>query len=164
MKTLFLLRHAKASNDDPTLADIDRPLSERGFSDARIMSETLRQQDLVPEKIISSNAVRAYTTAFIFAATFEKTDHDIDRKISLYDCSEQDYFDAISVIDEIFSSCMITGHNETITQVAELLLKKTIEPLKTCGLVIISSESKTWSGFSASPCKLVLSLYPSLLK
>ena len=164
MKTLFLLRHAKASSDDPGLPDIERPLSDQGFSDARMMSETLRLQDLIPEKIISSNAVRAYTTAFIFAAAFEKMNHDIDRKNSLYDCSEKDYFDAITGIDEAFSSCMITGHNDTITQVAELLLKKAVEPMKTCGLVIISSESKTWSGFSASPCKLVLNLYPSLLK
>lgn len=34
MKTLFLIRHAKSSWDDPTLPDRSRPLAERGERDA----------------------------------------------------------------------------------------------------------------------------------
>jgi len=34
MKTLFLVRHAKSSRDDPALPDKDRPLNKRGMRDA----------------------------------------------------------------------------------------------------------------------------------
>ena len=34
MKTLFLVRHAKSSRDDPALPDKDRPLNDRGKRDA----------------------------------------------------------------------------------------------------------------------------------
>ena len=37
MPTLFLLRHAKSSWDDPDLADFDRPLARRGRKDAPLI-------------------------------------------------------------------------------------------------------------------------------
>ena len=33
MKTLYLLRHAKSSWDDPDLKDFERPLAARGIGD-----------------------------------------------------------------------------------------------------------------------------------
>ncbi|HAU25129.1 MAG TPA: phosphohistidine phosphatase, partial [Gammaproteobacteria bacterium] len=33
MKTLYLLRHAKSSWDDPELKDFERPLADRGRRD-----------------------------------------------------------------------------------------------------------------------------------
>lgn len=164
MKTLFLLRHAKASKDDPSLADIKRPLTERGFSDARLMSEVLRQKNLVPEKIIASTAVRAYTTAFVFAAALEKVSDDIELSDALYDSDTPDYFETISGISESFSSCMLAGHNDTITMVAERLLGTYVESMKTCGVMIISSAANSWTEFATSRCKLELSIYPSQFK
>ena len=164
MKTLFLLRHAKASKDDPALPDLKRPLSERGFSDARVVSEALRQQDLIPEKIISSNAVRAYTTAFVFAATFEKVSGDIELTETLYDCTEKEYLEAIAGISNEFSSCMIAGHNDTISQVADTLTGKNLEAMNTCSVIVIRSEADTWAEFDSSPCKLLMRLDPSDLR
>ena len=163
MKTLFLLRHAKASKEDPGLPDIKRPLTERGFSDGRLVSEVLRQQDLVPEKIISSSAVRAYTTAYLFAATFEKLTSDIELNGSLYEGEPEDYLDVIHGIDNSFSSCMIAGHNNTITDVAAQLLHVNLESMKTCGVVVITSEAERWEDFNKSNCTLKLNLYPSLI-
>jgi phosphohistidine phosphatase len=164
MKTLFLLRHAKASKEDPSMPDIRRPLTDEGFHDARLVSENLIEQDLIPETIISSDAVRAYTTAFVFAAAFEKLSGDILLENSLYECEIRDYMKVISEISEDYSSCMIVGHNNTISMVASQLLKVNHEGMKTSGVVIISSPAKKWIEFDAYPCKLVLDLYPSLLR
>ena len=124
----------------------------------------MRQHLLIPEKIISSKAVRASTTAFIFAAAFEKDTLDIELNDSLYNSSVRDYLKVISSISDSFSSCLIAGHNDTITGVASQLLEKNMDAMKTCGVVIISSETNSWNRFDSSPCKLQLSLYPSLLK
>ncbi|CAN5691799.1 phosphohistidine phosphatase SixA [soil metagenome] len=164
MKALFLLRHAKASKEDPTLTDILRPLTERGINDAKLVSGKLMMEKLVPEKIISSNAVRAYTTAGIFAETFQMPVNEIERFSSLYECEVQDYLDAVSGVNDAVSSCMIAGHNNTITTFAESLLNKNLEAMKTCGLLVIASEANEWKQFNSFPCSLQLILYPSLLK
>jgi phosphohistidine phosphatase len=41
MKRLLLLRHAKSSWHDPSLADFERPLSQRGRAAARMMGNYL---------------------------------------------------------------------------------------------------------------------------
>jgi phosphohistidine phosphatase len=63
MKTLLVLRHAKSSWSDSGLDDHDRPLNKRGHRDAPRMGELLREQQLIPDLIISSDAVRAQMTA-----------------------------------------------------------------------------------------------------
>jgi phosphohistidine phosphatase len=164
MKTLYLLRHAKASKDDPTPPDFKRPLTDRGFADARLVSETLRGHELVPEKIISSSALRARTTAFVFAAAFEKPDQEITLKDELYEALERDYMEVIAGIGEEFSSCMIAGHNDTISSLAARFLRQPVEPMRTCGVMIISSDADNWKEFESGKCSLVLNLYPALLK
>jgi phosphohistidine phosphatase len=58
MKTLFLIRHAKSSWDDPALPDKDRPLGDRGRRDAPKMGKRLAKRDVKPDLILSSPARR----------------------------------------------------------------------------------------------------------
>ena len=59
MKTLYLVRHAKSSWDDPGMPDRDRPLEERGERDAAKMGERWSRRHVKPQLILSSPAVRA---------------------------------------------------------------------------------------------------------
>ena len=60
MKTLFLIRHAKSSWDDPELPDKDRPLGDRGRRDARKMGKRLAKGDVNPRfDPVQSGAARA---------------------------------------------------------------------------------------------------------
>ena len=63
MKTLLVLRHAKSSWNDPALDDHERPLNKRGRRDAPRMGELVREYGLIPDVVISSDAVRARLTA-----------------------------------------------------------------------------------------------------
>ena len=45
MRTLLLVRHAKSSRDDPSLADKERPLNDRGKSDAPKMAKDIVVDD-----------------------------------------------------------------------------------------------------------------------
>ena len=67
MKTLYVIRHAKSSWDDPTLSDFDRPLNNRGKKDAPTMGKRLAQRQVVPDLLLSSPAERALTTCKIIA-------------------------------------------------------------------------------------------------
>ena len=65
MKTIYFIRHAKSSWDDPALSDFDRPLNDKGLADAPKMGKKLQELGINPNVIIASPAVRAYETAEI---------------------------------------------------------------------------------------------------
>ena len=56
MKALFILRHAKSSWTEQDLPDHDRPLNKRGKNDAPRMGKLLKDEDLIPDLILSSTA------------------------------------------------------------------------------------------------------------
>ena len=67
MKTLLLLRPAKSSWKHPELADRDCPLNKRGKRTAPLIGALLQNEDLIPDLIICSSAVRTDTTALLVA-------------------------------------------------------------------------------------------------
>jgi phosphohistidine phosphatase len=164
MKTLYLLRHAKASRDDSFQPDINRPLTERGNEDARIMSGALKRRGMIPDKIVCSTAERAVRTASIFADTFSKNSSEIDQYSGLYDSFENDYLDVISKLDDKVSSCLLAAHNETISLVAGRLLQNNIDPMKTCEVVVIKTPVNSWKEFCETTGSMQLRLSPSDLK
>ena len=62
MKKLFLVRHAKSSRSIADLEDFDRPLNERGYSDAHLIGLHLKNEIDGRLVIISSPAVRVNGT------------------------------------------------------------------------------------------------------
>ena len=70
MKTLYIVRHAKSSWDYESIADIDRPLKERGIKDAHLISNYLAETIKKPDVFVTSSANRALHTAIIFCDNF----------------------------------------------------------------------------------------------
>lgn len=67
MKTLYLVRHAKSSWNDPDIDDFDRPLNKRGKINAPEMAQRMVERGELPNLIISSPAKRARSTAKMMA-------------------------------------------------------------------------------------------------
>ena len=63
MKILTIVRHAKSSWDDPSLRDHERPLNKRGHRNAPEMGRRIAEHGIRPSLIVSSTAVRAWSTA-----------------------------------------------------------------------------------------------------
>lgn len=62
MKKLHLIRHAKSSWSNGALADIDRPLNQRGLRSCALMAEQIAKAGCSFEHIFCSPAVRAQST------------------------------------------------------------------------------------------------------
>ena len=62
MKTLWLLRHAKASQGGDGLADRDRPLNARGRDAAARIGRHLAEREVCPELVLCSSALRTRET------------------------------------------------------------------------------------------------------
>src|SRR5688572_13126040 len=109
MKTLYLVRHAKSDWQHETLTDIDRPLNERGYKDAHLISLYLRSQHLKPGIIITSAAIRAMSTALIFARNLDYPAEKINVSTALYESGPAAYLDVIRKTSPEFAVVMLFG-------------------------------------------------------
>jgi phosphohistidine phosphatase len=144
MKILYVVRHAKAVKSSDEIADIDRALKNRGTVDAHQMGNSLSSHNAIPETLISSPAIRAMSTAFIFAdeLKFPKTKIVIDPL--LYETSYQNYLDAIRKIGNEKNVAMLVGHNPVISEVCSFLANKKVE-LSTCAIAVFEINADRWS-------------------
>lgn len=147
MKTLYLIRHAKSDWGLNQLSDIERPLNERGYSDANKMSLILKDKKIIPDIIISSPAIRAVSTALIFCRNLNQDPKTIEINQQLYDTSIKEYLRCITQTDNKFKTVFLFGHNPTITNMANELTKACSEEIPTCGIVGITSDEKDWKHF-----------------
>jgi phosphohistidine phosphatase len=146
MKTLLILRHAKSSWKKTELADHDRPLAKRGKRDAPRMGQLLRDEDLLPDLIISSSAKRASITAETVAeeSGFEG-DLRLDRDLYSFDADA--YLEALAEVDDIYERTMVVGHNPGLEELLELLTGE-YQRLPTAALAQVELPIQSWAELS----------------
>ena len=110
MKTLLIVRHAKSSWDHPDLSDHDRPLNQRGKMDAPLMGELLKDEDVVPDLMISSTAKRAKKTAELIAEA-AGFDGKLLTTRTFYHADPDLYIEVLRSLPEDVNRVMIVGHN-----------------------------------------------------
>jgi phosphohistidine phosphatase len=147
MKTLFVLRHAKSSWDDPDLADFDRPLNDRGNTSAPFMGKLMASNGFAPGLILASPAARAKATAKL-----AKEGGDIDAEIRyderIYEASPGALRQVVADVDDEFRSVMIVGHNPGMEGFIKYLTGR-LEPMPTASLAVIDLDIATWSEIDA---------------
>ena len=143
MKTLFLMRHAKSSWDEPDVADIDRPLNERGRRTAPFMGRLMAERDLCPEKVLCSPARRARETAelVVNAAGISFETEVVDE---IYEASTGTLARTVAAIDDRHASAMILGHNPGMEGLVAYLTGQTVS-MPTAALAIIRLVIDSWS-------------------
>jgi len=144
MKTLYLVRHAKASLDNPLERDLDRPLIESGIKRTRQVIEYLHKKQASVDLILSSPAVRAFETASYIAHALHYPTENIKIERTIYTGDTDKIADLFYDLSKKIGSLMIVGHNPSITNFANLLLPEPIDYLPTSGLVCLQFEAKTW--------------------
>lgn len=160
MKTLTIVRHAKSSWKDATLSDRERPLNGRGEHDAPMMGARLVASGIRPSLLISSPAVRAWTTAKIVATEIGYPREFLQREARLYLAGVNDILDVLREQDTGFNSIMIFGHNPGLTSLANRFVPGLTSNLPTCGIVSIDLDVDDWDLKPVPACELQLFDYP----
>lgn len=142
MKTLLLLRHAKSSWDNDKLADYDRPLNERGRSDAPRVGQLIRREGLTPDLIVSSAAKRAATTAELVALELP-FDGELRYTESLYLAEPGAYITIARRTADDVGTLMLVGHNPGIEELVEHLTGQS-ERMPTGALACIRLPVEHW--------------------
>jgi phosphohistidine phosphatase len=147
LKTLFLLRHAKSSWADEDLADIERPLKERGRKAAATIGRFLRKERVNPDLVLSSCAVRARETIdIVLKAAKLRTEIRYDERI--YEASPLRLLEVILQIDSDRKSVLLVGHNPGMEELLQLLTGN-VEHMPTAALAKIALKTSKWSGVGA---------------
>jgi phosphohistidine phosphatase len=156
MKTLFLVRHAKSSKDDPTLTDRDRPLADRGRKEALKMGKRLAKREVKPDLLLSSPALRALTTAQLMADDLGCDRKDVVVDDRLYASSAQGLLAVIRALDDKLDRVMLFGHNPEFTELAHWLSSEIVD-MPTCAVAEFRFDMKQWSGIgTAEPADATL--------
>lgn len=121
MKTLYLLRHAKSSWDDPSLADHDRPLAPRGRDAAPRVAVWLRTAAGRPERVVCSSAARARETWDLVASELQPAP-EVEIRRDLYDAGPQDLVELVRSTPARIGRLLLVGHNPAMEEAAAYLV------------------------------------------
>jgi phosphohistidine phosphatase len=160
MKLLSLVRHAK-SDRHTELADHERPLNSRGERAAPEMARRWRRHGLVPDRLCASTAVRAATTARLFAAEFGVASGDVRTDARLYLASPGDLLATIHETPTEIRHLMVFGHNPGISALARMLCPDLpLAELPTAAVCTIRSRAGSWRRFETASLELVACDWP----
>jgi len=160
MKILTLVRHAKSDWNDRRLSDSQRILSPRGERDAPMMGQRITAQGLRPSLMISSPAVRAWTTAKYFAAELGYPAEFLQREEAIYLATLDDLLEVVMAQDDGFNSIMLFGHNPGLTEFANFLVPGLTNNLPTAGVVAVQIDQEDWNLYNQPDTELITYDYP----
>lgn len=159
-KTLFLVRHAKASRDDPDLADEARPLNKRGKRDAAAMAQRLAHRPERPDLIVTSPAIRARRTAEAMAAALGLELESLVVDARIYDAPATELLAVIRALDDRHARVMIVGHDPGMTGIVNALTDDAIEKMPTCAVAEVRLDIPLWAQVREGGAALVELLTP----
>jgi phosphohistidine phosphatase len=144
MKQLHIIRHGKSSWDLQDIADIDRPLNDRGVASAYLMAQRLVDRGEIPDLLLTSPAVRALSTAVIFMRVMKLSPSILQINESIYMGYVEELVQIVRSVDDRYSNLMLFGHNPSFTMLANRFLVKGIENIPTAGIVSLSFPAPKW--------------------
>jgi len=164
MKTILLMRHAKAVVGVPGEADFDRVLASRGTDDAVRMGRAIAKLGAVPGAIVSSPAPRAKETAEV-AARAMKFGGSIRFERSLYDAPGEVWLTALRAVPAAAESVLVVAHSPGIQEAAALLCGASSGSfdVPTAGLIALYDVAERWRDLGEGGASVRWFLRPKLV-
>ena len=160
-RLLYLLRHAKSSREDRTLADFDRPLAPRGRAAGESLRAYLRLADVDPQVVLCSPATRTRETLeSIRPALGGTSELAFDKK--LYGGGPKPLLARLRRLPEGVASAMLIGHNPALQSLALQLtrqggnkaLARMASKFPTGALATLVVERPCWQDLGPGSCRL----------
>ena len=165
MKTIFIIRHSKASETSPDNTDFGRCLAPYGVNKATRISEVLSRNLKQIDLMLSSPACRALETAQIFARTLNYPEDKILARENLYHFGGiENALEIISEVDDSVESLMLFGHNPTFNALAWHLCEEFRDAMPTSAVVGLELNVKSWQKIQKAKGKLIAYLTKKQIK
>lgn len=159
MLRLLLLRHAKAVPENAQ--DHNRALALRGRTNASALGLYAREQHLLPDLVITSDALRTLETAMLVVRALNDN-IPLQRDAKLYLAEVPALLNVIRHIPDEVNTCLMVGHNPGFHDLAQLLVgygdryaaARLRAGMPTCALAILDFDCDTWSDITAHKGRL----------
>jgi phosphohistidine phosphatase len=167
MPTLYLLRHAKSSWDEPRLADHERPLAKRGRRDAKRIAKHLRRSGVEPALVVCSTAARTRETLERVRPAIG--DPTIVFAEQLYAASSDQLLERLRLVPDEIASVLLIGHNPGLQKLALALasggdgLDRLAEKFPTAALATLELATP-WSRLGPAEATLTALVVPKQLR
>lgn len=164
LRELMLLRHAKSDWKSDSEDDISRPLSDKGKKHASKLGKWLFQNQLMPDLILASPAIRAQQTLKRICNECSASAIIVD---SLYNADINQLKQVLA--DAPFAErIMLVGHNPGLENLFNLLVSEQqpvehVQLFPTCAMAHFIMPSD-WSHLEAGDGKLQQFITPKQLK
>ena len=167
MRQLLLLRHAKSSWDDPSLADFARPLAPRGEKAAPLMGKEMARRGWLPDFALVSAAARTRQTWELVAAQMPSA-CPVRFTEAIYEAAPQAILAEISQAPADAHCLLVVGHNPGLEMLSRLIagaesaraaLDRLDAKFPTAALARFEVET-AWSGLSGNAALLTDFLRP----
>lgn len=153
MRTLILMRHAQSDAGHPQLPDHQRPLTDRGRHDALRMAQWIEEQDLIPQVVLASAAVRVRETVEALQAAWAdpppahfSDDLYLAPSDSILRCIRCDSLDNAGI--------MVVAHNPGLQELVSQLSRQALS-ITPAAVAAFRIDLDDWSTLSArSPATL----------
>lgn len=146
MKTIIVMRHAKADSKSPTDNDYDRKLKKKGVIAAGNVAKKISEIKTIPDLIISSPVVRAVSTAEIMAQIL-----DLQQNIILRNYLYNRLYTFKEIVEDIFmnnaeaKTVIVIGHNPGVSYLLNQINSKCNDILPTSCAVVFDFEVSNWN-------------------
>lgn len=148
-KRLLLMRHAKSDWSVEGQSDHDRSLNARGRGDAPRIAQWLLDEQLVPDAVLSSTAMRTRETISRMNETWRAPVTNVTFSESLYLASPEMILHVVCTSAGAAQTLLVLGHNPGMSYLASMLSRERIE-LPTAAIAIFDCVLKDWSDLQGS--------------
>lgn len=175
MKTLYILRHAKAVPGEPSADDSARELAPRGHADATRLGAWLAKKDMQPALVLCSPARRTVETWQDVSQAFKKPPEPQFPHV-LYLASPNLILTELHKVAAKSESLMVIGHNPGLESLALHLVKRPkgdkakdrvramAEGFPTCALGVFEFDIEKWKDLAEGEGELTHYIRPKDLK
>ncbi len=148
MKKLYLLRHAEAEKKTGQ-SDFERSLTSFGEFQAELLGEHMKENSIIPNLIICSDAIRTKQTLHAINKSLKLSHNALVYEHKIYNSSVEELENQILHTKDSVDSLMLIAHNPAITTLPlKLQLSGKIAGLydfnSTCKFVSINLELTSW--------------------
>jgi phosphohistidine phosphatase len=161
-KRLILLRHAKSAWDNPSIADFERPLSNRGRKAAPLIGAYLARRSMIPGLVLSSSANRAAETLDLVSAGWQ-TKPIVKKLKSLYLAMPREMLRRVQAVGREPDCVMLVGHNPGIADLANWLCAhgkaeqraSLARKFPTAAIAVLEFDVEDWAEVDAETGRLI---------
>lgn len=151
---LFLLRHAETEPQQSGQSDFDRELLSIGKEQIAYLTQHLSQLNFHIDSIICSSAKRARTTVTLLCESLEIPLDKVRFKQFIYTTEAKGLVEFIRQTDPTITRLLIVGHNPTLSDLGNYLIKNFADGLRTCDMVWVELDIQQWSDLKKNSGKL----------